>query len=267
MRIVRHSSYIQQRKRRARWLALIGFAVLTSTLFIALNPSMLLPAYVAMLLGFVTFNIGMQQIGRWSRTPRNDQLIDKHLDKLSERYVVVHYPNLDGKRADHLLVYPGGVIVLNAKEIDGEIAVNGDRWKRKSRGLRRLFSFSGPQLGQPGVETDRTIALVENYLEKHQMEIEVNGIIVFLHPLAELDVEDPEFPVLHGDELPVFIQSLEADESFTKEERDHLVQLLSGGADVQEPAAVTNSSKRRRPVKRVSAPKVAAVEKPEAVRR
>jgi hypothetical protein len=255
MRIIRHSSYIKQRKRRARWLALIGFAVLTSTLFIALNPSMLLPAYVAMLLGFITFNIGMQQIGRWSRNPRNDQLIDKHLDKLGDRYVLVHYPQVGNKRVDHLLIYPGGAIVINAKEIDGEVSVNGARWRRKSKGLRRFLSFSGPQLGQPGIETDNSIALTEDFLEKNQMEIDVNGIIVFLHPLTELDVEEPEYPVLHGDELATFVLGLDTDDSFSRAERDRLIELLGKGADVHAPVA---SSVRRRPVKRKAAPRAPA---------
>jgi hypothetical protein len=255
MRIIRHSSYIKQRKRRARWMALIGFAVLTSTLFIALNPSLLLPAYVAMLLGFITFNIGMQQIGRWSRNPRNDQLIDRHLDKLGDRYVLVHYPKVGNKHLDHLLIYPGGLIVINAKEIDGEVLVKGTRWRKKSRGLRRFLSFSGPQLGQPGIETDNAIALTEEFLEKYQMEIDVNGIIVFLHPLTELEVETPEYPVLHGDELATFVLGLDADESFSRAERDRLIELLSQGADVHTPVA---SSARRRPVKRKAAPRAPA---------
>jgi hypothetical protein len=255
MRIIRHSSHIQQRKRRARWLALIGFAILTSTLFIALNPSMILPAYVAMLGGFITFNIGMQQIGRWSRNPRNDQLLDRHLDKLGERYVLVHYPDVDGKRLDHVLIYPGGALILTAKEIDGEISVKGNRWKRKSRGLRRMFSFSGPQLGNPGLETDTSIAKMEQFLEKAQMEIDVNGIIVFLHPLTELSVENPEYPVLHSDEVASFVLSLEPDESFSRTERDRLLEILGEGAD--EHAPVTASA-RRRPVKRRSAARAAS---------
>jgi hypothetical protein len=249
MRIIRHSSYIQQRKRRARWLALIGFAVLTSTLFIALNPALILPSYIAMLGGFVTFNIGMQQIGRWSRNPRNDQLLDRHLDKLGERYALVHYADAGGKHIDHVLIYPGGALVLTAKEIDGEISVKGNRWRRKSRGLRRLFSFSGPQLGNPGQETDSAVATLETFLEKSQLEIDVNGVIVFLHPLAELDVESPEYPVLHNDEVASFVHSLEPDESFSKVERDRLIALLSEGADAQAP---TTTASRRRPVKRRS---------------
>ena len=252
MRIIRHSTYIQQRKRRARILAILGFGVLTSTLFIALNPSLLLPAYVAMLLGFVTFNIGMQQIGRWSRNPRNDQVVDRNLDKLGDRYIVVHYPDIGGKRLEHLLIYPGGALVLTAKEIDGEVSVKGKNWRRKSKGLRRFLSFSGPQLGQPGSETDNAVANLEAFLEKQQMEIEVNGVIVFLHPLTELDVVEPEYPVLHADELANFVLGLDVDESFSRTERDQLIELLGKGADVHAP--VTTSA-RRRPVKRKSAPK------------
>ena len=76
MRIIRHNGYIDSRKRRARWIAFLGFLMLTSTLWIALNPSMLIPAYIAMFIGFVIFNMGMQQVAKWSRNPRNDQFLD-----------------------------------------------------------------------------------------------------------------------------------------------------------------------------------------------
>jgi hypothetical protein len=65
MRTIRHNDYIKGRKRRARWIALIGFALLTSTLWIALNPNFILPAYGLMLVGFIVFNMGMQQLGKW----------------------------------------------------------------------------------------------------------------------------------------------------------------------------------------------------------
>lgn len=249
MRIVRHTTFIKQRKRRARYIAFAGFAILTSSLWIALNPKMILPAYAAMFVGFVLFNMGMQQVGKWSRNPRNDQMLDHQLNKLGDRYTLVHYPSIGKHKAEHVLVYPGGMLVLTAREIDGAIENAGGKWRKRGGGLRRVFGFSGPQLGNPSMDTEEALAEVEHYLKEHQLEVDVEGIVVFLHPLAELAIEEPDYPVLHGEEVPAFVLSLPADPTFTTAERDRLVGLLSEGEEVQQQAPQV----RRRPVKRRAA--------------
>ncbi|MGI8486166.1 MAG: nuclease-related domain-containing protein [Thermomicrobiales bacterium] len=249
MRTIRHNGYIKERKRRARWIAVIGFAILTSSLWIALNPSMLLPAYGAMFVGFITFNMGMQQVGKWSRNPRNDQLIDAQMKSLGERYTVVHYPPIGKHKAEHVLVYPGGLLVLTAKEIEGTVEATGNKWRKKGGGLRRVFGFSGPQLGNPSAESDAALAEVELFLEQNQLELEVEGIVVFVHPNVELDITSPDYPVLHGEEVPAFVQSLVADPSFSNTERERVVALLGEGEAVEQPVVQT----RRRPGKRRAA--------------
>ena len=250
MRIVRHTGYINSRKRRARWMAFLGFLILTSTLWIALNPSMLIPAYIAMFVGFIVFNLGMQQVGKWSRNPRNDQFLDALLkDKLSDRYTLIHFAPIGKVKAEHILVHPGGLLVVSLRELDGRVQENGHRWTRKAGGLRRLFSFSGPQLGNPSQEVDQGISEVEAYLSERQLEFDVLGSIVFFHPEVELEIEDPIYPVLHGDELPMFIKDLEPDSSISQAEIQELLDPLTEGEDVEVPKAGT----RRRPVRRRAA--------------
>jgi hypothetical protein len=250
MRIVRHESYIAKRKRSATILALIGFLLLIGTLFIALNPALILPSYIAMLVGFVIFNIGMQQVGKWRRNPRNDQVIDFRLKPLSDRYTMVHFADVGGKRLDHILVHPGGATVIVSREIDGEIERKKNRWRKRSGGLRRFLSFSGPQLGDPDLEVDTGTKVLETFLTDNQMEVDVTGAIVFVHPGTEFDIEDPVHPVLHGDELMQFASSLPIDPSFGTKEREYLVDLLRGD-EIAPPTAT--SSTRRRPVKRRAA--------------
>ena len=250
MRIIRHNGYIKARKRRARWMAFLGFLVLTSTLWIALNPDLLLPAYVAMFAGFILFNLGMQQVGKWSRNPRNDQFLDALLrDKLSDRYALIHFAPIGKRKAEHLLWYPGGLLAITLRELDGTILERGKRWTRKGMGLRRLFSFSGPQLGNPSMETDEAINEVEAYLAERQLEFDVNGAVVFFHPEVELDIEDPEYPVLLGDELAGFVKDLEPDPSITQAEQNAFLEPLTEGEDVEMPQTQT----RRRPVRRRTA--------------
>lgn len=249
MRIIRHSAYIAKRKTRAKLLALAGFLMLVATLFVALLPNFLGASYIVMAVGFVIFNLGMQQVGKWTRNPRNDQILDFQLKALPDRYTMVHYPPVGKRRAEHLLIHPGGVLTVTAKEIDGAIKANGGKWRRSNPGIRRFLTFSGPQLGNPSIETEQSVGDVESWLTEHQLEIDVEGAIVFVHPSTELDIEAPDFPTLHSDELPQFVQSLEPDPTFTAKERARLMELLGTGEQVEAPEVRT----RRRPVKRRAA--------------
>ncbi len=249
MKIIRHDSYIAKRKRTSKLFALLGFLMLTGTLFLALLPNFLLPSYLLMLAGFVLFNIGMQQVGKWTRNPRNAQVLDFQLKALPDRYALVHYAPVGKRRLDHILVHPGGALVITVKELDGVIEERRSRWRRKGSGLRRFLSFSGPQLGNPSIETDTSIGALETYLTGKQFEVDVEGAVVFIHPGVELNIEEPDFPVLHGEELPSFVTSLPADETLTSKDREQLVQLLRGGEVIVEPVKAT----RRRPVKRRAA--------------
>lgn len=254
MQIVRHAQYVKDRKRRGRWMALLGFLLLSGSLFIAWFPEFLIIAYVSMLIGFVMFNIGMQLIGKWSRDPRNDQLLDHRMKGLGDRYTVIHYPHVGKSVIEHLLVYPGGVLVMTAKEVDGKISQVRQSWRKKGGLFRRLFSFSGPQVGNPSFETENAIKKVEGFLAENQLEVDVSGAVVFLHPKAELEITEPDFPVLHGEEMEEFVRDLPADETFTEDEKARVIELLSKGAKVEQPV-VEKSSRRPRPVKRVAAPK------------
>lgn len=261
MKIVRHDSYIKTRKRNAKLVAALGFLLLVGTLFLALNPQLLIVSYILMLGGFVLFNVGMQQVGKWTRNPRNDQAIDHFLKGLPDRYTIVHYAAVGKKRVEHVLVHPGGATVLTSREVDGSISEQKSRWRRRGSGIRRFLSFSGPQLGNPSVDTEESIKRLEEFLAANSMEADVDGAVVFLHPQVELEIVEPDFPVLHGDELPTFVHRLPVDATFTATEREQLVSLLANGAVAVEatkpgatPSTTTTvkSSSRRRPVKRSS---------------
>lgn len=255
MRIVRHNAYISQRKKRARIFALVGFLLLSGSLLIAWYPDYLLVAYVAMLGGFVLFNMGMQQVGKWTRNPRNDQILDVRMQGLSDRVTLVHYAQLGKHNIEHIAVHPGGLAVLTTREIDGKIEKRRGRWKRKGGMFRRLFSFSGPQLGNPTFETDQDVKRVEEWLAEQQLAVDVQGAIVFVHPNTELEIEDPDYPVLHGEELDDFMRDLAADPTFDTSERDRIIELLAAGEKVEMENVQKPGARRPRPVKRVAAPK------------
>lgn len=254
MRIVRHIDYVNAQKRRSKIAAGLGFLVLSSSMFIAMYPRMLLFAYIAMVVGFIAFNIGMQGVGKWTRKNRNDEIIDFRLKHLNDRYTTVHYAKVGDRIIDHMLVHPGGILVMAGKEIDGKVVQNGMSWRRSGGLFRRVFQFSGPQLGNPSVENDRSLETLDTWLTANGHSVETLGATVFLDPRVRLQVEDPDYPVLMGEELPAFIHDLPTDPDFSQTEREEIERSLAADAEIVTPEKST-VSRRPRPVKRVAAPK------------
>src|SRR4051794_14153732 len=134
MRIVRDTGYIKRRKRIARGAAVGGFVLLGSTFLVAFKQSLILYAYMMLFLGFLLFNYGMQQMGKWNRNPRNDGLLDNKIQTLSDRYTVIHYAKVDKQTVEHMLVYPGGILVLTARELPGVVFGRGTKWRKRGVG-------------------------------------------------------------------------------------------------------------------------------------
>jgi hypothetical protein len=252
MRIVRDNSYVAERKRRAKWSAILGFLALMATFPIAFvmqgNASFVFITYIMLLGGFVLFNRGMRGVGRWShnvRHTREDMALDHHLSDLSDRYTLIHYAQVDGGVIDHLLVGPGGAIVITTSDFPGPVVVDNDRWRKSGPMLGRMFSFSGPQLGNPTQGADRDFALVEKVLEQAGHDIDIYTAIVFTASTTELDVNGSSHPVMPVDELPGFIHGIEPDPEFTTAEREKVLSLFSAAGQDESPVRATT----RRPVK------------------
>lgn len=248
MRIVRNIGHVKRRRRIGRLAAFIGFLMLASTFFLVFFPTNLFGAYALLLVGFVAFNFGMQQMGKWANTanhPRNDIAIDARLEGFSDKYVALHYMSFGKKTVEHMLVYPGGVLVITARDVPGEIVARGDRWRRKGLGLTRMFGLSGPQLGNPSYETEAAIQAVEAKLKDAQLEYDVSGIILFTSPRVSLDVEDLDYPALELSELNELVRHLETDPTFKLSDRDALVEVLTSGEELER----TEKASYRRPVK------------------
>lgn len=246
MRIVRNIGYVKRRKRLARWSALGGFALLGATFWLALYPSLILFAYVPLLIGTLIFHFGMQQIAKWSRNPRNDVLLDTRLNGFPDKYELIHYPTLGKRTVEHLLVHPGGVLVLTVRELAGQVNHRNGRWRKRSAGIGRLFGMGGPALGNPTFETQTNVETVQRYLAESGLEVEVDGAIAFVNPMVELDVEEPDFPVMNADGLPDFVRTLPVDSALRPPDRQALTTLLSQGGEIEAPKPTT----RRRPVRK-----------------
>ena len=254
MRVIRDLGYVQKKRRNGRWAAIIGFAMLGSSFWVATssasNPNGVLVAYALMIVGFIAFNYGMQHIAKWGRNPRNDQILDNLLKSLGDKYVLFHYANPGKRVIEHLLFHPGGAEVLTVRELPGGVAYQKDRWRKKGGGLGRLVGMGGPQLGNPSLDAQSDLDGLNAFLAANQVAIETDAAIVFVNPAAVLDVTEPDFPVMNGEGLPEFLRTLPADGDFRPAERQRIIELLSANAIQLEEAQPV--APKRRPVKRRS---------------
>ncbi len=249
MRIIRNAGYVSTKKRNARLSAAGGFVILMSTFVLTLFPSTFIFSYVLLILGFIVFSQGMRDITKWSRPVRNDQVLDRNLAALGDQYTLIHYAKLGRRVVEHVLVFPGGVMVLTAKEFFGEVNVRGRRWRQGGFGIRRLFGLSGPQLGNPSVDTDVAVNTVEQYLRGEAYEAEIHGAIVFVDPRTTINAEEPDYPIVLPDELARFVQEEPVEDALKPADRQRLVDLLGVGGTLENAPATA----RRRPVKRRAA--------------
>lgn len=246
MRIVRNSDYVRKRKRMARLSALVGFLLLASTFLLIFQPDYILPAYAILFTGFLVFNFGMQQLGKWSRSPRNDELLDLRLKGLPDaKYTIVHYAQIGKRTVEHALVHPGGLLVLTARELPGNVSVTDRRWRKKGVGFMRFFAMSGPQLGNPTADLEADVEALDQLTSELGLDIDIYGAVVFLNERVELDVDEPAYPVLRAEVLVPFVNAIEDDPLFTAQSRDLLVSTLAERAS----AEIEEAKPTRRPVK------------------
>lgn len=224
-----------------------GLLFLASAFILTFVQNQILLAYVGLIVGFLTFNGGMQQVARWSRKPRTDEVIDHLLSKLNDRFAVVHYPNLPGRRPDHVVVTPSGVLILTPREVGGKIEVDGKRWKRNA--FKQLFNLGGPQLGNPSIDVDSQVATVESFFEEQGISADITGVVVFVHPEVDIEIRNPVTEIVHINELYEYVRGFGSEgTTIGNDDRLRILTALSVGERIEETGSVS-----RRPRKKVKA--------------
>lgn len=247
MQVVRNMAHVRQQKRRGKWFTLIGLLALGvafGLVFMRDRPELIFFSYSAMMVGFVFFNLGLQTLGKWSRRPRNDQQLDKALERLSDRYTLIHFARLGKVTPEHLLVHGNGVLVLTVRELPGKVHLRGQRWRRGGNPLGRLFNYSGPQLGNPTLDNERDVRAVNAYLTELNLPAQTHGVVVFTSPAAAVEATDPTVDIVDIDGLPAYIRALSQQApALTGKTRLAIVAALSQGEDLEQ---LTPRAERRR---------------------
>lgn len=182
----------------------LGFlaAGLIISLMFPTSPLMWL-SLVFLVVGIVISGIGTMNMNRWVREPRADQALDQALKGFDDRYQLYNYY----LPAPHVFLTPIGLFVLTAMGQDGKIRYEGNKFRRNFS-LGRLFRFMGEEgMGRPFAEADAQVQALRDLLAQAELDdVEIQNILVFHNPRAELDVADPPRPVVTPKDLKKFIR-------------------------------------------------------------
>ena len=229
MKIFVNDRLVAGRARLGKIAAGVGMA----SLFVGLIVSLVYPTtayfYISLaclLFGIVASSVGMIHMKRWVRQPRADQVIDRGLKGFDDRYRLYHYK----LPAPHVLLAPSGLYVLTALLQDGVIHYEGGKWRRDFS-ARRLLGFMAEEgLGRPFEEADGEVRSLQKHLEKNELAdgVEIENALVFVHPKAQLEIQDPPRPVLAPKDLKRVIRG--GDRKMPADRYRRLLELFEGEA-------------------------------------
>lgn len=248
MRVVRNTGYVKRRQRAGRLIVFSGVLLLIGSWVLSFTTTLFLIAMLGLAFGFIFFNGGLQQLTRWSRRPRADEVLDEELRPLNDRYALIHFPELPGRRPDHVLIMPSGLLVMTTREIPGKLSVKGRTWRRRGSPLGRMFFLGGPQLGNPSIENDEQVRVLREFLTNENLPGQVEGAIVFIADYVEVDIIEPDVPVLHASEILDHVRQIGGETTLTGRDREQIIALLSRGDGIER-----DDVRPARPRKRVRA--------------
>jgi hypothetical protein len=182
-------------------LASIGGLVL---LLASVLLPLFLPKAANFSFGLMVAGLGIAMVGiyyanRWVRKPRPEERLDKALKGLADSYHLYHYPPFPH---DHLLLTPNGVVILETIGLAGSFSYKDGKWREAMTIGRALRSIVEEHVGDPVRSALRTEQTLRERLAKVvEGTVTIKPVVVFVHPDAELDIEQTPIPVLPAEKL------------------------------------------------------------------
>jgi len=199
--------YIDQPKLKKRVFlshiaSLGGLFLLMSGITISLfQPRLAVLAQILIVVGILVSPFGIYYANRWVRKPRPEDSLAEALKSLGDSYSLYHYTSLKGK---HILLMPNGIMVLDTINLAGQFSYLDGRWKEKmnlGRGIRYVLE---EHLGDPIITARGAVEDLKAQIRDMigtTKPVPVSSAVVFLHPLAQLEVKGAPIPVCKVEKL------------------------------------------------------------------
>jgi hypothetical protein len=224
MKIIVNEKLVKRQAAIGKWASLIGMGVLLAGLFVSYRWSNLITlSFGFLIVGFVLASVGTYNMNRWVKEPRADQALAKALKGFDNRHFLYHYT----LPAAHVLLAPSGLFVFTVKDHHGEIRCEGEKWHQKFHWGRLLLFFGQEGLGNPTREVRAKIESLQRFLDRRLPEVDVpiEGLIVFTNPRARLELIDPAIPVVTSNKLKAFLRQ-QKKKRIPAEQRKELAEIF-----------------------------------------
>lgn len=206
MQITKDEKFIKRRNRLGVYASLTGLGVLIGGFIASLqqNQDLLWLSLVAIVLGFILAQFGNYSLRRWGRSPRPDQVIETALKGLDDRY---HYYAWALPQS-YVLLSPQGIHLFVVRDQTGKISVDGAQWKSRFNITRLLMAFAQEGLGNPTAEAQELAGRFTAWIKTKVPEFagQVQPIIVFIDPRAQLEIKEPVVPVVEPKNLKKWLR-------------------------------------------------------------
>jgi hypothetical protein len=206
----------------------LGFLVAGLVVSLMLQESPLLwLSFGFLLLGLLVSSVGTMNMNRWVREPRADQALAQGLKGFDDRYRLYNYT----LPAPHVLLGPMGLYVLTALGQDGVIRYEGDKFRRDFSLARVLRFMAEEGMGRPFEEANAQVQSLRKFLDEHDVgkDVEIQNVLVFYNPRAQLSVTEPPRPVVDPKGLKKAIRK-QQDQKLMPAQYDQLQELFEGAA-------------------------------------
>lgn len=208
MRVSTNTKLIRRRSRLGMIVSLSGIAILAVGMFTSLRtqdqPQLVWVPMVSLIGGFLLAQFGSYNLRRWGRSPRPDQVLEESMKGFDDRYHFYAWT----LPAPYVLLTPQGVYTLITRDQTGQITANGATWKTKFSISRVLLLFAQEGLGNPSEEARAQAGRLQQWIRGKLPEVatDVQPVIVFIDPRANLQVTDPVVPVLDAKGLKKWLR-------------------------------------------------------------
>jgi hypothetical protein len=207
MKIIKNEPLIQRNRKIGNYTMIATIVLLVAGVYLSFQQTQLfMYALVCMFAALIIQQVSIFFSNRFGRTPRTDELIDKELKGLDDKYTLYHYKT----PVAHFLLGPAGAWIIAPYFQAGSINFDEkkNRWVQKG-GNVFLKTFGQEGLGRPDLDIKGFSSDFERFLKRKQLDnniSEIKSVLVFFNPKAVIENAAAPIPAITIDKLKDFIR-------------------------------------------------------------
>ncbi len=237
MRLVRNDKFIKQRAGLGRYVSFGGMGILIVGLLISFSsPELFYISFLCLLIGYLCSQIGIYLTNRYGRLDRPDVILAKALKGFDDRYTLYEYTSPGGS----VFLTPNTCIVFTVKSQSGSINYRDGKWRHQTGSLRRISGWmTRDSLGNPARDAQVEAGSLQRFLAKKlpDVEVQIQPMIVFGSPKAEVNAADSPIPAVHAKKLKEWLRSHAKSGGLDAETRGKLAVLFEIQDATKKPIA------------------------------